>query len=305
MIKACWFLLFNVILLHGKYATSSPVRMGYEYVPEVDAWLRLHIEPLTWPDARLRCHLEGGALATPTTSAMSNAMIAMLAASKMTMRHAYIGVHAFISKGDFMSMEGIPMANLSIQWREGEPNNVKNEEDCVVLNGVGEAIDVGCNTPRPFFCRKKSEKMIVNKCGTTAEGYKHESLTGSCYKFHRLSRTWYRAAMACQAEGGHLAVINSNEEAQVLKDIFGRNPSTTIKTGDSRWASVGIWDWNEHGEFLTIFGETLSEAGFEGWHQNEPNNVGGKESCGTINRDGHLNDYPCNLPLPFICEITI
>ncbi|XP_063529595.1 secretory phospholipase A2 receptor-like [Cydia strobilella] len=292
----------------GKYVTGSPVIMGYEYVPEVDAWLRLHIEPAIWPDARLRCHLEGGALASPTTSAMSNAMIEMLASNKLTMRHAYIGVHAFISKGDFMSMDGIPMANLSVRWREGEPDNAKNEEDCVVLNGVGEAIDVSCNTPRPYFCRKENAKMIIDKCGTTAEGYKLESRTGSCYKFHRVSRTWHRAAMACQAEGGHLVVINSNEEAQVLKDIFGRNKNE---------ASVGVWDWNEHGEwnrsvyrkwigdaFLIITGETLSDAGYEGWAKNEPNNAGGKEFCGVINRDARLNDFSCDKLIPFICEIT-
>ncbi|XP_047987622.1 macrophage mannose receptor 1-like isoform X1 [Leguminivora glycinivorella] len=302
MCKTYCFILTSVILLQGK-ATGGPVRMGYEYMPEEDAWLRLHIEPAIWPDARLRCHLEGGALASPTTSAMTKALVAMLAANKMTMRHAYIGVHALLSKGEFMSMEGIPMGNLSARWREGEPNNMKNEEDCVVLDGAGEAIDVSCSTPRPYFCRKESTRMIVNKCGTTADGYKLEPRTGSCYKFHLVPRTWHRAAMACQAEGGHLAVINSNKEAQALKDIFGEHPITSIKGGNVLEANVGIWDWNEHGEWLTIFGQTLSEAGYEGWRHNEPNNVE-KEFCGAIDRDGYLNNCPCDRFALFICEVT-
>ncbi|XP_047987623.1 hemolymph lipopolysaccharide-binding protein-like isoform X2 [Leguminivora glycinivorella] len=218
MCKTYCFILTSVILLQGK-ATGGPVRMGYEYMPEEDAWLRLHIEPAIWPDARLRCHLEGGALASPTTSAMTKALVAMLAANKMTMRHAYIGVHALLSKGEFMSMEGIPMGNLSARWREGEPNNMKNEEDCVVLDGAGEAIDVSCSTPRPYFCRKESTRMIVNKCGTTADG------------------------------------------------------------------------------------QTLSEAGYEGWRHNEPNNVE-KEFCGAIDRDGYLNNCPCDRFALFICEVT-
>ncbi|XP_047987708.1 secretory phospholipase A2 receptor-like [Leguminivora glycinivorella] len=279
-------------------------RAGYEYIVEADAWLRLHIVPATWSDARLRCHLEGGVLASPTTTAIATAMSAMMADSKMTTRFVFIGVHALISKGDFMSLDGVPLANLSIRWREWEPNNVKNNEDCVTIDGAGEANDVSCDSPHPYFCRKETAKMTVNKCGTTADGYKLEPRTGSCYKLHRLARNWHRAAMACHAEEAHLAVINSNLESQVLKEIFAAVPNNVIKSGDPNFAFVGVWDWNEHGEWLTVFGESLPEAGFDGWSPNEPNNAGGQEFCGSIKRDGLLNDYPCLIRLPFICEIT-
>lgn len=44
--------------------------------------------------------------------------------------------------------------------------------------------------------------------------------TGSCYKFHRVPRTWSRAFMTCTAEGGQLAIINSETESTVRTNYF-------------------------------------------------------------------------------------
>ncbi|XP_063617172.1 C-type lectin domain family 10 member A-like [Cydia splendana] len=304
--------------------------MGYEYVQEADAWLRLHIVPADWQDARLRCHLEGGVLTSPTSSALTKAMIAIMAANQVTMRQVFTGIQAVVARGHFMTIDGIPLSNLSLRWADNEPNNANNNEDCLVMNSEGEVADVNCANVYPFFCTKKSSKMTVNKCGNTdnekelrnflymakepaikcrlcTTEYHLEPRIGSCYKFHQVPRTWHQAAAACFSEGGHLAIINSPIESQVLKELFAKYPENTLRVKYPHVAMIGFWDWNEHarnGEWFTIFGETLTDAGFSTWAPNEPNNAFGIEFCGSIVRDGLLNDFECNTTAVFICEIT-
>ena len=38
------------------------------------------------------------------------------------------------------------------------------------------------------------------------------------------------------------------------------------------------------------------------WANNEPNNDGGNENCGSLERSGLLNDFPCDIPAAFICQ---
>ncbi|XP_063358770.1 hemolymph lipopolysaccharide-binding protein-like [Cydia amplana] len=223
-----------------------------------------------------------------------------------------------------MTIDGISLSNLSLRWADNQPDNANNNEDCVFMNGEGEVADVSCSAVYPFFCTKKSSKMTVNKCSTTdnvqhtqtikcrlcTTEYHLEPRTGSCYKFHQLPRTWHQAAAACFSEGSHLAIINSPIESQVLKDLFAKYPENTLRPLRVKYphvAMIGFWDWNEHarnGEWLTIFGETLTDAGFSTWSPNEPNNAFGIEFCGSIARDGLLNDFECNTTAVFICEIT-
>ena len=54
--------------------------------------------------------------------------------------------------------------------------------------------------------------------------------------------------------------------------------------------------------------EPLNSSGFYRWsHPGEPNNLGGSasnpgEDCGSMHKNGGLNDWPCNADVPFICE---
>ncbi|CAH2238339.1 jg21673, partial [Pararge aegeria aegeria] len=135
--------------------------------------------------------------------------------------------------------------------------------------------------------------------------YTFESRTGSCYKFHKVPRTWSRAYMACTAEGGHLAIINSDTEAQVIKELFGKNPAGSMR--GNFWkdvAFVGFHDWGEHGEFLTIEGQTLEEAGYAKFSGGEPNNATTGEYCGAVYRSALLDDLWCENKYAFICEMS-
>ncbi|KAJ9590463.1 hypothetical protein L9F63_016494 [Diploptera punctata] len=117
------------------------------------------------------------------------------------------------------------------------------------------------------------------------------------YKFHTDIKTWEKARETCEKEGAYLAVINSLTEAKTV-------PSIWIKDIFKDWrkdsAYIGNWDPQKNGEFLTVFNETLEEAGYNKWFPDEPNFMG---HCGMLRRNSLLGNTYCNEKLLFICEL--
>ncbi|KOB66830.1 Lipopolysaccharide binding protein, partial [Operophtera brumata] len=238
-----------------------------------DGWLKLHQVPATWSDARLRCHAEGAVLASPLTYQLRDAVI-NLVSQQSSVNIIFTGVHATLSKGDYASIE-----------------------------------DVKCTSVFPYVCYKKRAALVVTGCGTTDPEYNLDVRTGSCYKFHRRGLTWSRAYMTCMAEGAHLAIINSEQESTVLKELFDKNPQSVIFSKLPDIASIGFLDWGDGGSWMTIHGETLEEAGFSHWHGSTPDNYTrapeySPELCGSIFRSGFINDIACDLKLPFIYKFS-
>ncbi|XP_067000267.2 hemolymph lipopolysaccharide-binding protein [Anabrus simplex] len=122
------------------------------------------------------------------------------------------------------------------------------------------------------------------------------------YKHHKEARTWDDAQKTCVKEGAHLAIINSEEESAVIMFMMSRAPEV------NQWAFVGFHDRFVEGQYLTIFGEPLANTGFKRWSSSgQPDNYGGNstypgEDCGSIHRNGGLNDLPCSAKISFFCE---
>jgi hypothetical protein len=77
------------------------------------------------------------------------------------------------------------------------------------------------------------------------------------YKIHSEPKTWHEARQICVQEGGHLAIINSEEESKVLQSIFA--PVATELKGV--WVFIGFHDLYIEGQYLTVFGkESLSKS---------------------------------------------
>ncbi|CAG5059613.1 unnamed protein product [Parnassius apollo] len=302
IIKLLALLLFQLNLVKLHLAQNGNInideqffRFDYTFYPELDGWLKLHRIPATWHDARLRCYLEGAALASPLNTKLLTAM-------KNFSIEVLTGVHSTISKGDYFSVEGVPLARMPIKWAPGEPDNCENSEECLLLQSHGTVADVKCSEVFPFICYKKRTKpAIITDCGTTDIEYTHDSRTGSCYKFHYVGRSWPRAFMACASEGGHLAIINSDVEAQILKELFAKYPEHKISAVKKNLAHVGFYDWGERGVWSTIHGQSLREAGYESWGKWQPDNATA-EYCGSMFKDSLLNDIWCHCIAPFICE---
>ncbi|CAG9135521.1 unnamed protein product [Plutella xylostella] len=121
-------------------------------------------------------------------------------------------------------------------------------------------------------------------------------LTRSCYKFHQVRRNWTRAFMTCAAEGAHLAIINSEAEAKHLTTMFPPEGGTL----ELDLAHLGFQDYGERGVWRTIHGETIQNTTYEVWAG--PDNAPPGEYCGSMFRNGKLNDVWCDRSFYFICE---
>ncbi|KOB78900.1 C-type lectin, partial [Operophtera brumata] len=94
------------------------------------------------------------------------------------------------------------------------------------------------------------------------EGYAYNATSGSCYKFHRQGQTWNNANKKCKAEGAYLAIVNSQLESGVLKDLYAKNPDSVItsvyrnevESYDDQ-AFIGIRDWLDGASWTTVKGK--------------------------------------------------
>ncbi|XP_026322914.1 secretory phospholipase A2 receptor-like [Hyposmocoma kahamanoa] len=276
-------------------------RCDYDYFKDINGYIKYQEIPANWREARLRCHLEGSKLASPLNPGLR---YAMLRYSNTSVCGVFTGLHSTFSRGDYFSVEGVPLARVPHTWTEGEPNNDKDKEGCIVMLSDGTFADVNCAETFPYLCYKKAApNMFMSECGTSDTAYKLDRRTGSCYKFHQFPRTWSRAYMTCAAEGGYLAVINSDTEAKVLSELYTKM-GVPIPYAGEYWtlvAHVGVHDWNEHGEWLTIHGDTIKDAGYDKFSPGEPNNSS-SEFCGAIYRSGLFDDFWCERRAQFICE---
>lgn len=126
------------------------------------------------------------------------------------------------------------------------------------------------------------------------------------HKFHSRSVAWNVARKICREEGGHLAIINSQDEARVLTDLFNR--AGKIKNAAFlNEGFIGIHDYFAEGDWVTVLDEPLATTGFTKWSDEwggQPDNIG-IQNCGSYVVDGFLDDIVCSSSLPFFCEIPM
>ena len=87
----------------------------------------------------------------------------------------------------------------------------------------------------------------------TANGHK--------YVYYADKTTWYAAQAFCEAQGGHLVTVTTQEETDLLKSLCGEN---NIWLGATDVETEGQWRW--------ITGEPFEYAN---WNSGEPNNAAG------------------------------
>ncbi|KAG8229812.1 hypothetical protein J437_LFUL008180 [Ladona fulva] len=82
---------------------------------------------------------------------------------------------------------------------------------------------------------------------TAPEGYKYFPDVGY-YKFYPAGvDSFLKAKKVCENDGAHLAIINSDAEAEVLMEIYKNFPEAGLI------AYLGFHDMRKEGEFETIF----------------------------------------------------
>ncbi|KAK7788513.1 hypothetical protein R5R35_002179 [Gryllus longicercus] len=161
-----------------------------------------------------------------------------------------------------------------------------------------EVTQSDCSTPTANYVRLTTELIVPERRVPPPE---YQLVPGvGWYRLYLAPLTWGKARLACEADGAHLAVLNSKQEAAALKEIYAKTPGSTPTE-----AFIGFSDLIE-GQYRTIFGDTLEDAGFKEWHTEQPNNYGGNQNCGAFTKDeGKLNDWECADTQPYFCEFEL
>jgi predicted DNA-binding protein (UPF0251 family) len=117
---------------------------------------------------------------------------------------------------------------------------------------------------------------------------------GHSYIFCNNQESWSGARAYCNDFNMKLVSLGSAAEEEWVYAI------ANVLSPQKWW--IGLNDKGAEGSFVWDSGEAVS---YSNWEPGEPNNVGGSEDCGQLNRYHPAktwNDEPCSLHLNFICE---
>ncbi|XP_056388842.1 C-type lectin domain family 4 member M-like isoform X3 [Hyla sarda] len=111
----------------------------------------------------------------------------------------------------------------------------------------------------------------------------------SCY-LHSAedARSWGESLPWCRVQGGHLVVINDEEEQNFLESLVN----------DTIW--IGLSDYHREGNWRWVDGTPYDSTTWS-WHTDQPNNDG-DEDCVTLSRVSKWNDDKCSEKYKSVCE---
>ncbi|XP_028973371.1 C-type lectin domain family 4 member E-like isoform X2 [Esox lucius] len=133
-----------------------------------------------------------------------------------------------------------------------------------------------------------------------------EFFKGSSYYFSEDKLTWEQSQYACIREGGHLVIIESQQEQDFIRKKVGN-------TGSNYW--IGMTDMKVEGVWVWMDNTTLNDN-IKYWDQNsgtdisdfpEPNNLKSREDCAQMGQrcSDQIScwiDTACDEPSKRICE---
>ena len=116
------------------------------------------------------------------------------------------------------------------------------------------------------------------------------------YEYYNYNMTWHEALKFCEKRGGHLAVINSEDENEFAYNL-SKDYSNYVWLGGTDDGKEGNWYWINSDSFS-----------YTNWNGGEPNNSDNNENCMELitigNSTGKWNDVPNDISNVggFICE---
>ncbi|XP_011139851.2 hemolymph lipopolysaccharide-binding protein-like [Harpegnathos saltator] len=173
-----------------------------------------------------------------------------------------------------------------------------NKRPTITLNGninyhVGQIFHV--------YGEQQVRKLFLDPKCNSSENIENDYFVTSgirTHKLHHRNIIWNEARKACIEERGHLAIINSASEENILLRLMQKQNIAK--------AWIGLHDLYEEGNWVTVTGEALENTGYSKWttkFPNQPDNKGGAQNCGALVTEGGLDDDRCTLKYPFFCEI--
>lgn len=145
-----------------------------------------------------------------------------------------------------------------------------------------------------------ASEIVIAPEGAAEAVKENESTENHRYEVISGLKTWSEAKMACEARGGYLATVTSQEEYDRIIRAADQSDRQVLWLGGRREADNNF-EW--------ITGESFA---YSSWLQNEPNNEGGGENCLVtflVNGQWVWADVPENLSayytedqVGFVCE---
>ncbi|XP_042560648.1 CD209 antigen-like protein E [Clupea harengus] len=132
-------------------------------------------------------------------------------------------------------------------------------------------------------------------CRVCPDGWAHNS--GKCYLFSSTRKTWSQSRDHCITLGGHLAIVNSQEEQYFLSK---RAIEDFYWMGLSDLETEGQWIWVDSTETGAVFWKKGSDGQGEpdNWKKEDP----AGENCALFTKSGHWLDNSCKKRHTFVCE---
>ncbi|XP_053626056.1 macrophage mannose receptor 1 [Plodia interpunctella] len=293
-----FFIWIGFLLVQTPLTTSKKYRTDYIYNIKTDSFYNLHIESRDRWRADQICRSEGASLMYPGSD------------QDVVQFHALFKKYPDLGNYAWVQDDGKPHEEAHEKvfvLGEEETPEAPWERTCDVLTRDGDIQKYRCALGLPFICKVDAKDAYFDAtCNVHSKSYQYFQDVGSCYKVSQIACTWNEAYAECQKEGAHLVVLNSEAEHQVVWNLTKRAPYVS----DARahfFFFAGFRANKAYGDqprvFRTIFNQTLEDAGFAQWSENEPNNALNNEDCGSIfKNDGKLNDLDCAHKFAFICE---
>ncbi|KAF9421848.1 hypothetical protein HW555_002288, partial [Spodoptera exigua] len=190
-----------------------------------------------------------------------------------------------------------------LKMKKGEPNNKRGNEDCVAILGDGLLNDSDCNLKKHFVCKKPLHSVHWNsKCNMSNSGYTFNEYTGNCYKFHTKPMTWFDAYRTCIMEQSNLAMIDSELQRNLLRNLT--KDAVTIRIQEAYQKGIfhlGFHNRYDHG-WETTKGKPLEMVPEENWWGGFYPGEGCHNKCGAMFYNGYLVNINCQTKSLFICE---
>ncbi|PSN55269.1 hypothetical protein C0J52_05848 [Blattella germanica] len=188
------------------------------------------------------------------------------------------------------------IARIELEHDKEAVVNTK-EEAGKILNRTDEGVIHV--TPKTYsIVTENAENTQIKSKKAIGSGYEKLHRVGY-YKVYSLGdvNTWQKAKKRCEDDGAHLLVINSFAEATGVDSLLSKYSFSDV------WVWIGFNDQYKVGNYVTIFNQTLDEAGYDSWAPGQPEKGA---PCGLMMSEKGLGVGSCSVNRrPFICEIEL
>ena len=249
----------------------------------------LYNYPTSYHMAELICERLGGHLATIADADENAAVFSMISSVSTSTTHYWVNGSDEQSEGTWKYTNGEALAYTN--WDSSQPDNANGTEHYIELSSArdgGKWNDLPCtySTITGFVCEFETALIPQNSV----------CWNGHIYSLYNKNLSWSSAEAWCEAIGGHLVTITTQEEQNVVATLLTDAKLRQYYIGGSDSATEGTWKW-----------VTEESWNYSKWNSGEPNDTNSGEDYATIYKDYSTswNDTSGikSADIGFICEV--